>query len=195
MLRLDCFSDCPLNATVDGCSGFIVHGTHTSCGKSSFAFQAAMTATAAGETALVVCSESVLYRKLPHPKSPMEAAPAEQLARIHFSYATSLSQARRTLASLVAERPAVIIVEDDGLDDAADSCSWLKTLGVLDGTVDWLRNSCGVADARFVFVTNNFDASGRFLLPYCSHAAVITVSSPSDIIVRPPWAAPFTLTC
>ena len=192
MLRLDWFSDHPLPTTVDGCTGFIVLGTHAGCGKSSFAFQAAMTATAAGLSALVLCSESVLYRKLPHPKTALDSAPPEQLARIHFSYVTSLSNVRRVVSSLGSERSAVIIVEDDGLDDAADPSTWLKTLGVLDATIRWLR-SCGppVADARFVFVTNNFDTNGgRYTLPFCPHAALISLTSSLSGTLRAPWNPP-----
>lgn len=151
-----------------------------------------MSATATGATALVFCSESVLLRKLPRPRTSLEDAPAEQLQRIHFSYVTSLSQVRRCLGALDG-RPAVIIVEDDGLDDAADVCGWVKTLGVLDMAVRWLRSSAGAsqADSRFVFVSNVFQGGrASSVLPFCQHAVMVSVAAPDRLEVQLPFGVP-----
>jgi hypothetical protein len=85
----------------------------------------------------------------------------------------------------------VIIVEDDGLDDAADGCGWVKTLAVLDMAVRWLRSSAGgsVADSRFVFVTNVYQAGRVSALPFCNHAAMVTVCAPDSFEVKLPFGS------
>ncbi len=193
MVRVDHFLDRPHAATVPNCTGVIVTGSHPGCGKSSVAFQAAMTATARGGVALVLCSEAALLRKLPRPRSSLEAAAADQLQRIHFAYATSLSQVRRLLATVDC-RPSVVLVEDDGLDDAGDALAWLKTLAVLDATVRWLQSAAGggLTDSCFVFVTN-VHGGGRSALPFCQHAAELCVSSPCSFVVRPPFGQPIAV--
>jgi hypothetical protein len=106
----------------------------------------------------------------------------------------SLSQARRLLAAMDC-RPVVIVVEDDGLDDATDVCGWLKTLAVLDMAVRWLRSPAGgsVSDCRFVFVTNVFSAGRMATLPFCQHAAAMCVSAPESFVVRPPFGPPVSI--
>lgn len=193
MIRVADFLDRPHAATVPGCTGVIVTGTHPGCGKSSVAFQAAMTATAAGGVALVLCSEAALLRKLPRPRSALEAAGPAQLQRIHFAYASSLAQVRRLVAAVDCS-PSVVLVEDDGLDDAADALAWLKTLAVLDLTVRWLRSpqGGGLSDCRFVFVTNVY-GGGRAAPAFCQHAAELCAASPSSFVVRPPFGQPIAV--
>lgn len=102
-MRLDVFLDYPHECMLSACpdtTGVIVRGaTASACGKSSFAFQAAMNISRSGGVAHVLCHEGSLVRKMPTPRSPLESASAEQLERIQFTYCSSLAQVRRACAS------------------------------------------------------------------------------------------------
>ena len=128
-----------------------------------------------------------MYAKMPRPQRPLEDLGEDCLVRIEFLYVTSLADVRRHcaaafdavpavpaagqtpglgasagLSSPVAAvpYPALIVVEDDALDDAADRLEAASTMACLDASVAWARAELpGAADAAFVYVSSAHGAT------------------------------------
>jgi hypothetical protein len=153
-------------------AGMVISGAPQS-GKSSLAFQAAVTAACAGHAVAFLCAEDVLQSKMPRPQVALEDLPGDVLSRIEFQYAASLRDVRQFAAVGLHEaglggdegpsQPAVIVVDDDSLAEAHDRLEVAKTLAALEDAVMWLRanantrgshDECGPHTAFFVYVTN-----------------------------------------
>ena len=113
---------------------------------------------------VVCCHRSVPHTKAPKPQSSMDALDEETLDRIEFVYVETLADVRRHCAELFdftteSQRasgspakmppPTLIVVEDDGLSDAAISIggnssidaklSYSKTVALLESTTSYIR--------------------------------------------------------
>lgn len=91
--------------------GIVVTGPPRS-GKSSLAFQCAVSAAEAGRVAAYVCNPSLLPAKMPKPPTPLDALQADDdadcdvLQRIEFRYMESLRDARGYCAAGIANTRA-----------------------------------------------------------------------------------------
>jgi hypothetical protein len=182
--------------TVAGCRGLVITGVPRA-GKSSLAFQAAVDHARRGRRVVVLCQQAAMYAKMPRPQRDVDELGEATLVLIEFVYVAGLTDVRRhcaanfdhdpTAADGGVPFPSLVVVEDDGLDDAADRLEATKTIACVDAAVAWARDTLpaaagaaagAAAASSFVYVSN---------APFAAPPATLPL-----MVAR---AAPLRLTC
>ncbi|RNF11041.1 hypothetical protein TraAM80_01168 [Trypanosoma rangeli] len=152
--------------------GCLIRGARHS-GKTSFAFQAAVSTVRDGSRVMVLCQEHVLYSKMPRPFTPLGDLDEAALLRMEFLYVDSLADTLREVAawSTPDEAPALVLIDDDSFTDAGEVCQTAQTLSALENVHAWLTR-CGRC-FHYVFVSNSFPERGQGVeLPFAAFPLV-----------------------
>lgn len=138
----------------------VLHGPQMS-GKTSLAFQYAVTAAQHGESVLFCINQKTLQARVPKPQIPLCDLGDEILALIEFVYVETLDGVCQALSTLGTDNaccdlvPRHIIVEESDLGSAPDTRAASATLACLGNSLDALR-LLGNHNVYGMFVTSQF---------------------------------------
>eukprot|EP00758_Cryptobia_borreli_P005241 Tbor_TRINITY_DN4795_c0_g1::TRINITY_DN4795_c0_g1_i1::g.16965::m.16965 len=163
-----------------------VHGTiicgPPRSGKTSIAFQYAITEALQGRDILFCCNQELLQAKMPKPQTLLQDLTGDVLKRINFVYTDNPSSLCEiagsigTLSSPVPHIPSVIVVDDDGIIDK-ETPGEMRSISAILASLASLSVSSGtlsiVKRVSFVYVSNTLLSNIWISASYPVAAAMI----------------------